>query len=148
LFIAVVALVLAFRSSNGLAHAYGFAVTGTMLVTSLLAFVVIPKRSQPSVRPLWVALLSLFFVIDVLLFSANAVKFVEGGWVPLLVGAGLFVLMVTWKQGREKIHALLTQDRESLHEFMEGLQQFGVTRVPGTAVFMSMVYDTVPPALL
>ena len=148
LFLAVLVLVLSFGSSDGLAHAYGFAVTGTMLMTSLLAFVVLPRHSSGMRRLLWLGLVSLFFVMDVLLFSSNALKVLDGGWVPLLVGASLLTLMVTWKQGREKIHETLAGDHQPLKSFMAALEEYPPTRVPGTAVFMSMIVNTVPPALL
>src|SRR3546814_8267724 len=86
--------------------------------------------------------------MDVLLFSSNALKLFDGGWVPLLVGAALLTLMVTWKQGREKIHETLSGDHQPLKSFMESLEDYPPTRVPGTEVFMSMIGNTVPPALL
>lgn len=148
LYMAVLALVMAFQSSEGLAHAYGFAVTGTMLVTSVLALAVVPARSGKRLRLLAIMLLAVFLVIDVLLFSANTFKLLEGGWVPLVVGAGLFLLMVTWKQGRERMHDALSADQLPLHDFVAALATEQLPRVPGTAVFMSLIYDTVPPALL
>lgn len=148
LFIAVLVLVLAFGSSNALAHAYGFAVTGTMLMTSLLAFAVLPRHAKGIKRLSWLGLISVFLVLDVLLFSANAMKIPNGGWVPLVVGVVLLTLMLTWKQGRDKMHATLAADQPSLEEFMLALEEYPPTRVPGTAVFMSMIVSTVPPALL
>lgn len=148
LFIAVVLLVLSFRSSERLALAYGFAVTGTMLMTSLLAFAVLPRGYTGWRKVLWWPLLCLFLVLDVLLFSSNAMKFFEGGWLPMLVGVCLLTLMLTWKKGREKMHRNLAGDQPPLRAFMEGLEQYPPTRVEGTAVFMSMIYNTVPPALL
>lgn len=148
LFLAVLVLVLSFGSSDGLAHAYGFAVTGTMLMTSLLAFMVLPRGTHGLRRVMWLALISLFLMMDVLLFSSNALKILDGGWVPLVVGAALLTLMVTWKQGREKIHETLAGDHQPLKSFMTALDEYPPTRVPGTAVFMSMIVDTVPPALL
>ncbi|MFW7341093.1 potassium transporter Kup [Pollutimonas sp. H1-120] len=148
LFIAVLVLVLSFGSSDGLAHAYGFAVTGTMLMTSLLAFAVLPGQTTGLRRLAWLCLVSGFLLMDVLLFSSNALKLFDGGWVPLLVGAALLTLMVTWKQGREKIHENLAGDHQPLKSFMESLEEYPPTRVPGTAVFMSMIVNTVPPALL
>ncbi len=148
LFIAVLVLVLAFGSSNALAHAYGFAVTGTMLMTSLLAFAVLPRNATGIKRLLWLGLISIFLMLDVLLFSANTMKIPSGGWVPLVVGSVLLTLMLTWKQGRDKMHAALAADQPSLKDFMLGLEEYPPTRVPGTAVFMSMIVSTVPPALL
>ncbi|PLC48570.1 potassium transporter Kup [Pollutimonas subterranea] len=148
LFIAVLILVVGFGSSDRLAHAYGFAVTGTMLMTSLLAFLVLPRNSTGSRRALWFSLLSIFLVIDVLLFSSNALKLFEGGWLPLGIGLSILALMITWKQGRDKLHEALTDGQQPLKEFMVSLEAYPPTRVPGTAVFMSMIVNTVPPALL
>ncbi|HWK70617.1 MAG TPA: potassium transporter Kup [Burkholderiaceae bacterium] len=148
LFMAVLILVLSFGSSDGLAHAYGFAVTGTMLMTSLLAFAVLPGETTGPRRLAWLGLVSGFLLMDVLLFSSNALKLFDGGWVPLLVGGALLTLMVTWKQGREAMHAKLAGDHQPLKSFMESLEDYPPTRVPGTAVFMSMIVNTVPPALL
>src|SRR3546814_9133654 len=111
LFLAVLVLVLSFGASDGLAHAYGFAVTGTMLMTSLLAFAVLPGKTTGLRRTVWLVLICGFLLMDVLLFSSNALKLFDGGWVPLLVGAALLTLMVTWKQGREKIHETPSGDR-------------------------------------
>ncbi len=148
LMLAVLVLILTFGSSDRLAHAYGFAVTGTMLVTSLLAFAVLPRGSHGVQRLAWLMLISLFLVIDVLLFSSNTLKLHEGGWLPLLVGLCLLTLMATWKQGRQRIHDTLAGDHQPLVSFMESLEAYPPTRVPGTAVFMSMIVGTVPPALL
>lgn len=148
LMFAVLILVLAFGSSDRLAHAYGFAVTGTMLMTSILAFAVLPRGARGVRRLAWWALISVFLVIDVLLFSSNTLKIHEGGWLPLFVGLALLTLMMTWKQGRQQIHDTLAGDHQPLAEFMEALEKYPPTRVPGTAVFMSMIVGTVPPALL
>ncbi|MDX3893949.1 potassium transporter Kup [Pusillimonas sp.] len=146
--LAVLALIAVAGSSQALAGAYGFAVTGTMLMTSLLAFRVLPGRSRGMRRTLWLVLLVLFLAFDVLLFTSNTLKIGDGGWVPLVVATCLFTLMVTWKQGRQRIHDTLAGDQPPLREFMQGIEQYPPTRVAGTAVFMSMIVDTVPPALL
>jgi len=145
---AVLLLVVGFGSSAALAHAYGFAVTGTMLMTSLLAFAVLPRQSRGTRRVLWMVLLSFFLLLDILLFSSNTMKIVDGGWLPLVVGVAMLTLMITWKQGREKMHDTLAGDQQPLKEFIDALEQYPPVRVPGTAVFMSMIVDTVPPALL
>ena len=148
LFVAVLVLVLAFGSSDSLAQAYGFAVTGTMLMTSTLLFAVLPRKSTGTKRVLWFSLLSVFLILDTLLFSSNALKLFEGGWLPMVVGLSILTLMITWKQGRETMHDTLAGDQQPLKSFMEALEQYPPTRVNGTAVFMSMIVNTVPPALL
>lgn len=146
--LAVLALIAVAGSSQALTGAYGFAVTGTMLATSLLAFQVLPGRAKGARRTLWTILLVVFLVFDVLLFSSNILKIASGGWVPLFVACCLFTLMLTWKQGRQRIHDTLAGDQPPLKEFMQGLEQFPPSRVEGTAIFMSMIVDTVPPAFL
>lgn len=148
LFLAVMVLVVSFGSSDRLAHAYGFAVTGTMLMTSLLAVSMLPRGSTGLKRWGWFLLLGFFLLLDTLLFSANALKLLDGGWLPLLVAICLLTLMMTWRQGRQAIHDTLIENQQPLKEFMAGLEQYPPTRVPGTAVFMSMLVNTVPPALL
>jgi len=145
---AVLVLILAFGSSDRLAHAYGFAVTGTMLMTSVLAFAVLPRGTRGGRRVAWLALISVFLVIDILLFSSNTLKLHEGGWLPLVVGIVLLTLMMTWKKGRQRVHDTLAGDHQSLKSFMESLEAYPPMRVPGTSVFMSMIVGTVPPALL
>jgi len=145
---AVLVLILAFGSSDRLAHAYGFALTGTMLMTSVLAFAVLPRGARGGRRVAWLALISVFLVIDILLFSSNTLKLHEGGWLPLVVGIVLLTLMMTWKKGRQQVHDTLAGDHQSLESFMESLEAYPPMRVPGTSVFMSMIVGTVPPALL
>lgn len=146
--LAVLALIAVAGSSQALAGAYGFAVTGTMLMTSLLAFKALPGRSSGVRKWVWVALLALFLVFDVLLFASNTLKIAAGGWMPLVLAICLFTLMLTWKQGRQRIHDTLAGDNLPLMDFMQGIEEYPPTRVEGTAVFMSMIVDTVPPALL
>jgi len=153
----VLLLVFGFGSSAALTHAYGFAVTGTMLVTTLLAFQVLPARVLPRGgrragrnarrKAVW-ALLLLFLSFDAVLLTANLPKFLEGGWLPMLIGGGLLLLMLTWQQGRRQVHAMLAENTLPLRDFMQGLQCDPPARVAGTAVFMSMHPGTVPPALL
>lgn len=146
--IAVLLLIVGFGSSAALTHAYGFAVTGTMLVTTLLATQVLPSRVRKSRRK-WVwAVLALFLVLDALLFSANLSKFMDGGWLPTLIGISLLTLMLTWQQGQTQVRSLLTENQPALREFMEGLEEYPPARVSGTAVFMSVTADSVPAALL
>jgi len=160
----VLLLVFGFGSSAALTHAYGFAVTGTMLVTTLLAFQVLPGRllagrsaggRQPVRRKLArtvvQVLLALFLLFDGILLTANLPKFLDGGWLPMIIGGGLLTLMLTWQQGRRLVHAMLAENTLPLRDFMQGLQEdpsAPLARVAGTAVFMSMHVGTVPPALL
>ncbi len=146
LFLGVVALVLGYGSSTALAAAYGIAVTGTMAITTVLAFVV--------ARRIWhwnlaacVALFGAFLLVDAGFFSANIVKIVEGGWFPLAFGFGVFVLMSTWKLGRELLFASIEADSIPLPDFIKSAA-LGCTMVPGTAVFMTANPAAVPHALL
>ena len=148
LFVGVMVLVLGFQSSANLASAYGFAVTATMLMTTLLAFSVLPRGSTGLRRAGWFVLLTLFLLIDILLFTSNTQKIADGGWLPFSIAIVLLTLMLTWKTGRDQIHHTLADGQQPLKQFMQGLEEYPPNRVPGTAVFMSMIVNTVPPALL
>ena len=145
LLFAVVALVLGFGSSSNLAAAYGIAVTGTMFITDLLAFVV---ARYVWGWPVWRAFLGAlpFAIIDLAFFSANSVKVAEGGWFPLLFGLGIYLLLSTWKRGRDLLSAHLAQDAMDTTSFLQGIG--GATRVPGTAIFLTSNPDNVPHSLL
>jgi len=144
---AVLALVLVFKNSENLAAAYGFAVTGTMLTTSVLAFFVLPKVMGGR-RAVWLAVLSVLLVMDLLLFSSNVLKLHEGGWLPLGVGLIVYGLMMTWRRGRHLLAERQARDRQPLREFMAQLEEYPPARVDGTAIFMTMNTGYVPPALL
>ena len=144
---AVIALVLGFKSSSNIAAAYGIAVTGTMLITNLLVFVVARELWGWKLVPTLLCITP-FVVIDFAFFSANSIKILAGGWFPLAFGLGVFVLMATWKRGRELLHAKLGQDAIDLAPFIASLALGGATRVPGTAVFMTGRPQGVPRALL
>ena len=146
--LAVLALIAVAGSSQALAGAYGFAVTGTMLMTSLLAFKVLPARTHGALKVLLFAVLVSLLCFDVVLFSSNVLKIAAGGWMPLLLAACLFTLMLTWKQGRQRLHDTLASGQPPLREFVHELEQYPPTKVAGTAVFMSMIVDSVPPAFL
>ena len=147
-FIAVgcLVIVLAFQETSRLGAAYGIAVTGTMLITSILFFQVVRQRFRWA---LWqaVALCSVFVVVDLLFFSANVVKVLHGGWVPLALGVALFAAMATWKRGRALLVRRLDSGMDTEH-FVRELGHKKVHRVPGTAVFMTGSEDGVPPVLL
>jgi len=147
LFLAVGALVLGFGSSTNLAAAYGTAVTGTMLITNVLAFCVTRWLWQWGWQRALLGVLP-FIIIDICFFSANIVKILDGGWFPLGFGLGVFLLLTTWKRGRKLLHAQLEKDALDLKSFIASLGMGGATRVPGTAVFMTTSPDTVPQALL
>ena len=143
----VIALVLGFGSSSNLAAAYGIAVTGTMLITNLLVFVV--ARNQWGWK-LWQAFFCVlpFVLIDFAFFSANSIKLTDGGWFPLVFGLAVFTVLSTWKRGREVLHQKLGQDSIELAPFIESLALGGATRVPGTGVFLTGRPQGVPRAML
>jgi KUP system potassium uptake protein len=140
-------LVLAFRSASSLAAAYGIAVTGTMAITSYLYFLVCRRNWSYSLRAA-LALFIPFIVIDVAFFSANAVKFVAGGWFPLSVGAGVFAVMTTWWRGRNELSKIIETGTIPDEMFLEDIGQTRLPRVAGTAVFMSSGTDGIPNVLL
>ena len=147
LLIGVVILVLEFKSSDALAAAYGLAVTGTFLCTSMLALIVFRRAfgwSRLAVALVFVPLL----LLDLAYFTATALKIPEGGYVPLILGIVTFTLMLTWKQGRELLFARFRQDSLPLKSFLARLPQSRTIRVPGIAVFMTGQADFVPAALL
>ncbi len=147
LLVGVVILVLAFKTSDNLASAYGIAVTGTFICTAVLAMVVFRRQFHWS-RLAAVAVFGSYFVIDGVFFSANTLKVVEGGWVPLALGIFLTVLMTSWKRGRDLMLARLQQDSMPLAPFLARLPQSRTVRVPGLAIFLTGNPDYVPTSLL
>jgi KUP system potassium uptake protein len=147
LMIGCLALVVTFRSAGALAAAYGIAVTGTMVITTLLFALVARGRWGWSRRN--VALLTAgFLVVDLAFFAANAVKIVVGGWVPIVLALVFFTLMTTWKAGRELLAGILRQGTLPMELLLDDLKRRGVPRVPGTAVFMTSATDGAPVVLL
>ena len=147
LMFATVALVFAFQSSSSLASAYGIAVTGTMGITSFLYFLVCRWNWKISVG----AALALFIpviTIDLAFFSANAVKIAQGGWFPLAVGTGLFVVMTTWWRGRFELSKMMELGTMPDELFLTDIKDSNLPRVQGTAVFMSSGTDGMPNVLL
>jgi KUP system potassium uptake protein len=145
--VGVVILVLAFKTSDSLASAYGIAVTGTFMCTAVLAMVVFRREFHWS-RAATIAVFGGFFLIDIVFFSANTLKVVEGGWVPLALGLGLTALMTSWKRGRDLMLARWQQDSMPLALFLARLPQSRTVRVPGLAVFLTGQPDFVPTSLL
>ncbi|MXR36058.1 low affinity potassium transporter Kup [Craterilacuibacter sinensis] len=144
---AVIIVVVAFGSSSNLAAAYGIAVTGTMVITTLLAATVARRNWR---WPLWAVApaTALFLFIDVPLFSANIHKITAGGWLPLVIGAVMFILMTTWKRGRSLLAERLDEQAIPLDGFIENMEAYPPTRVAGTAVFMTSSSHGVPHAML
>ena len=147
LYLAVVGLVLGFGSSSELAGAYGIAVTATMAIDSLLIFFVMRRLWH---WPLLVAMpiSALFLLIDLSFFSANMLKLFEGGWFPVVVGIGVFILLSTWKRGREILFQRLHPGAIALQPFIKSITEHPPARVPGTAVFLTASQEGVPHALL
>jgi KUP system potassium uptake protein len=147
LMVAVMILVLGFRSSNNLAAAYGIAVTGDMVITSLLATVVVARGWGWG----WAragALFACFLVVELMFLAANILKIPDGGWFPLVAGMGTFILMTTWKRGRLLLAERLKGERLELSAFLESLAASMPTRVAGTSVFLNADPKGVPHALL
>jgi KUP system potassium uptake protein len=146
LMLACVGLVLGFRRSENLAAAYGLAVSGTMLITTVLFFVVVRERFRWPAR-LAVPLCSLFLVVDLSFFGATLFKIPRGGWLPLVVGAVVFTVLTTWHTGRRLV-------RERLHGglpltgFVESLSQHPPVRAPGTGAYLFSQPGVTPPALV
>jgi KUP system potassium uptake protein len=147
LLLVIIAAVIGFGSSTKLASAYGVAVTGTMLVTTILTFFVIRFAWKYNLL-LSVAATGFFLLIDAAFFSSSLLKIVEGGWFPLALGAIVFVLMTTWRQGRVIAMARQRQTGTPLQTFLDSLVERPPHRVPGTAVFMAGNADTLSRVLL
>ncbi|WP_234264052.1 potassium transporter Kup [Hydrogenophaga sp. NFH-34] len=147
LFTAIVLAVGMFRSSSNLAAAYGIAVTLDMLITTVLTFFVIRYGWR---YPLALCLMATgwFFLIDLAFFSSNLLKLFAGGWFPLLIGGVVFMLMMTWKRGRELMSQAQHADAIELGSFLEAVFMDPPVRVPGTAVFLTAETGTTPNALL
>jgi KUP system potassium uptake protein len=146
LLVGVVFLVLEFRSSSGLAAAYGMAVTGAMMVdTILVGAVMVMLWRWP--RPLAAAIVGVLLVIDFTFFAANALKFFAGGWLPLLIALALFVVLTTWRRGRQLLIARKKERAIGRDDFIR-LMADEIPRVPGTAVFLTGDRDIAPGALL
>jgi KUP system potassium uptake protein len=141
------ALVVSFRSSTNLAAAYGIAVTCTMAITTILFFFVVRELWG---WPLWSSALlcGVLLSVDVAFLGANAVKFFDGGWVPLVTAVVIYGLMTTWHSGREELSKKLKGMALPLDMFLEDMGRKSWTRVPGTAVFMAGNLDGVPASLL
>jgi KUP system potassium uptake protein len=147
LMVACVLLVLGFQQSSKLAAAYGIAVTGTMAITSII-FYVVTRGAWGWSRLKAGSLVLSFLIFDVAFFGANIVKFVEGGWFPIFVGAGFFACMLTWKIGRGHLANWFRTHSLPMDEFLASLSARLHSRVPGIGVVMASNSDRVPPILV
>ena len=147
LMIGCILTVLAFQNSSNLAAAYGIAVTSTMVITTILFYMVARERWNWSFLPT-AALCLIFFVIDIAFFGANIIKFFDGGWFPLLLAAIIFLVMMTWKKGRSLLQKRIQDETQMLEEFLYDIGKKKIMRVPGTAVFMNGNASRTPTAIL
>ncbi len=143
----VLALVLAFRSSDNLAAAYGIAVNITMVTTTIFLWLVAPQRWQWRTRRANVVFIPLILV-ELLFVSSNALKVDHGGWFPLVFGAAVYTMLSTWKRGRSLLKRQLQEHALNLQDFVHSLSTYPPTRVEGTAIYLTPNAETVPHALL
>ena len=146
LLIAIIIVVVVFRSSDNLGAAYGIAVSGDMTITTILAFLYM--RSQGWTLAAAVPLFAAFATLDLTFLTANMMKFAEGGWFPILVAIIVFSIMGTWWRGRRIMAELRARDALPVKDFVEALNPERPVRVPGTAIFMTRDLAHVPVALL
>jgi KUP system potassium uptake protein len=146
-YLLVASVTISFGSASALAAAYGIAVTGTMLITTLLTFEVLRYGWK---YPLWlgVGATGLFLVVDVAFFSANTLRIVQGGWFPLAVAALVFFVMMTWSDGRQLVRMRLQKDAVPLSVLIDSLVAAPPPRVPGTAVFLRGEQEGAPRAFM
>ncbi len=145
--IGVLVLVFGFQTSSSMAAAYGIAVTGTMVVTTCLAFVVINRLWKWSLFKS-VAFIAPFLMLDLVFFGANILRVIEGGWVPLLIGASIGLIIWIWVRGKRLITQYETDHSVPLDGMLNSLSKSPPARIKGTAVFLTANPDTVPSALL
>ncbi len=147
LLILVMSVVLIFKSSSGLAAAYGLAVTGAMLIAGLLLGIVMRLKWHWD----WgrvIAAVGIFALIDVTLFSANLTKVTHGGYVPLLLATAVFTVLTTWKSGQRLLNEKLARTSVSIEKFVKEVHKHPPLRVPGTAIYMTPWHNVIPSALL
>ena len=145
--ICTILIVVGFGSSTALAAAYGIAVTLTMVITVLLLYVVMTERWHWPV-PAAALVMGIFLTIDLAFFGANALKILDGGWLPLAVAIVIFTLMTTWRTGRKVVAERLASRAVMLDDFFASIDYLKPVRVPGTAVYMSAQPAGVPAALV
>ena len=143
----VIAAVVLFGTSSALAAAYGISVSLVMVITTILTFFVVRYRWK---YPLWISIAasSVFLAVDLAFFASNSLKIAQGGWFPLVLAAGLYLVMSTWKQGRQLLNEKLHADAIALPAFLDSVFLNPPARVDGTAVFLTAEPGTVPNAML
>jgi len=147
LMLATVGLVLGFKNSSALAAAYGIAVTSTMVITTLLAYLV-ARDSWGVSRAIAGSLAAFFLAIDLAFFAANLTKIEQGGWFPLIVGALIYTVLSTWNAGRSLLAARINERIYPFERFMQDIRWQPPPRVHGTAIFMTSSSQGTPPTLL
>lgn len=147
LLVSVFILVLSFKSSSALASAYGLAVTGTMMATTLLAFIVIQALWQWT-KFTSIAFLTIFLAIDLLFLSSNSLKIPSGGWLPLLVGTLLYLMLTTWIKGRELLAEYLDDKRILFEDLTDKMRDQPLATVPGSAIYLARSLHGVPQVFL
>ena len=148
LLIAVLYLVFAFKSSSALASAYGIAVTGTMVLTSIMAFFVM-RKCWHWPAAVATAVIVPFLIIDLIFLMANLLKIVDGGWIPLMIGVGLMGVMVTWRRGSKIVARKTVRDEIDLNDFIASISaSSSISRVRGTAVFLTGNPNSTPTSLM
>ncbi len=147
LMLGVLFLIAVFKSSDNLASAYGIAVTGTMFISTIMAWIVIRRQWQWS-RLRTLALLLPLGIIEAIFMASNLTKFFSGAWMPLLLGATLIVIMLTWVRGTQILTDKTKRDSVQLTDLIDMLQRRPPHRVPGTAVFLSSDTSIAPVALM
>ena len=147
LLITVVLTVMTFKNSSAIAAAYGIAVTGTMLISSILTYFVVRNIWK---YPLWIAISAtgMFISLDIILLASCSVKFFNGGWFPVLLAIVLVIVMWTWRQGRQVLLGKIHDDDPKMDQFIKNLAASDISRIERTAVYLNANSDTVPQALL
>jgi KUP system potassium uptake protein len=147
LYVFIVLAVMMFKSSTNLASAYGIAVTLDMTITTVMTFFVI-RYGWGYPLALCIAATGFFFAIDILFFASNLLKLIAGGWFPIVIGIGMFTLMLTWAQGRRLLSAKLRDDAIPLADFLDAIFVSPPARAEGTAVFLTSQVGITPNALM
>jgi KUP system potassium uptake protein len=143
----IILLILGFRSSESLASAYGIAVTATMVITTLLAYIVMRRVWRWSAILVFIGVAG-FLTVDLTFFMANAIKVAEGGWFPLLIGVAVFSALSTWKLGRSILSQRLMRDAIADRDFIGSIDLMHPHQIDGTAIFMTAQSSGIPLALL